>query len=446
MARQRLLFSCVGTTDPVRGQRDGGMMHIARRYKPDKIRLFLSAEMEKNIPLYEQAFAFMGERWGYAPEVRMVKSGIEDPSDLDALDQAMRAAFEAFVKDCPDAEILVNLSSGTPQMEIILSQLALSKEVIGIQVKSPEKKAGTAERTNSQRYNPEEELQCNQDEFPGAPNRCVVPELFPIHRERMWQEVRRLLERRDYAAVLERENTGLSPELLDIVRHLRARELLQDEEARAIAAKWPEEIRQKVNPYPCKTETDLPEYWRVADYWLIMKNMLRTGRYSDFLFRLSVLALYLAEAELKAQFAKAGLSYDAVTRSMPEYEEERGLSMNALKAADAALYERFCATMKSEPRDDRSVFLYTRLLRCMETPEDLKKFFKLCDKLTWKRNNIAHRMYVITESKFIKAVKKTPQELEQDIERVIAAVYPQCDEDAFALHERALSYIESRRR
>ena len=92
MARQKILFSCVGTTDPVRGQRDGGMMHIARRYRPGKICLFLSAEMEKNIPLYERAFAFMRERWDYSPEISMIKSGIQDPSNLDQLDR--ERAFE----------------------------------------------------------------------------------------------------------------------------------------------------------------------------------------------------------------------------------------------------------------------------------------------------------------------------------------------------------------
>ena len=451
MARQKILFSCVGTTDPVRGQRDGGMMHIARRYRPGKICLFLSAEMEKNIPLYERAFAFMRERWNYSPEVSMTKSGIQDPSDLDQLDGTMEAAFEAFANACPNAEILINLSSGTPQMEIILSQLAMSTRyrVIGIQVKNPERRAGTTERVNSPRYSPEEELERNQDELPNAPNRCVTPGLFPIKRERTWQEVRRLLERRDYAAVLERDNNGLSSELLNIVKHLHARELLQDEQARKIAAEWPPEIQQAVNPYPCKAGTEQDDYWRVIDYWLMMKNMLWTARYSEFLFRLNVLALYLAEAELKALFAQSGLSYDALTYVRADYEGERVLSMNALSQQDAALYERFrktvLADVGSEPRDDRSVFLYTRLLRCMDAPKRMKSFLNLCDGLTKKRNHIAHRIYAITEAEFVKAVGK-PEKIQKDVETAITTVYPQCDKDAFALHQRALLYIERHRR
>lgn len=38
---KKILISAVGTTDPVRGYRDGPMLHIMRNYKPDKVLLFL---------------------------------------------------------------------------------------------------------------------------------------------------------------------------------------------------------------------------------------------------------------------------------------------------------------------------------------------------------------------------------------------------------------------
>ena len=451
--KTNVLFTCVGTTDPVRGLHDGGMMHIARHYRPDKIHLFLSAEMEKNIALYENAFAFMREKWNYSPQITMTKSGIQDPSDLDLLDSQIKTDFESFAHDSPGSQILINLSSGTPQMEIILSQLALSTRwtVKGIQVKTPERKAGTAERVNSPRYKPEEELFNNQDELPGAPNRCKEPQLFPIVRERTWQEIHKLLQRRDYAAVLERKNNTLSPELLNIIRHLQARELLQDQQAREIAGQWSEEIRQSINPYPCKTEEEQPDYWRVIDYWLMMKNMLHTGRYSDFLFRLSILALELEEAELKTLFAQNGLSYDELTYARSDYEGDRVLCMEALREHAGFIYEKLCATVTDRngnpvpPRDDRSVYLFTRLLKCMQTPKRLMKFFNLCDNLSAKRNDVAHRMYAVSKTEFEKAVGRTTGTMEKEIEAVIAMVWPQCDREIFTLHERALACIEQKR-
>lgn len=40
----RLLFTCMGTSDPVRGYHDGPMLHIIRHYRPELICVFLSGE------------------------------------------------------------------------------------------------------------------------------------------------------------------------------------------------------------------------------------------------------------------------------------------------------------------------------------------------------------------------------------------------------------------
>ena len=41
-----VLFSPVGGTDPISNDRDGSMLHIARRYHPDHIMLFLSVRRD----------------------------------------------------------------------------------------------------------------------------------------------------------------------------------------------------------------------------------------------------------------------------------------------------------------------------------------------------------------------------------------------------------------
>ena len=43
----KVLFSPVGTTDPIRKHRDGSMLHICRYYQPDKVYLYLSKEMQE---------------------------------------------------------------------------------------------------------------------------------------------------------------------------------------------------------------------------------------------------------------------------------------------------------------------------------------------------------------------------------------------------------------
>ena len=40
--KERVLLTFAGNTDPTRGQRDGGIIHICRYYKPKKIYLILT--------------------------------------------------------------------------------------------------------------------------------------------------------------------------------------------------------------------------------------------------------------------------------------------------------------------------------------------------------------------------------------------------------------------
>ena len=40
-----ILFSPVGTTDPITDNHDGAVLHICRKYKPKKVYLYLSKEM-----------------------------------------------------------------------------------------------------------------------------------------------------------------------------------------------------------------------------------------------------------------------------------------------------------------------------------------------------------------------------------------------------------------
>ncbi len=63
---QSAFFSPVGTSDPVREMRDGSMLHIMRHYRPEKVYIFLSKEMEdfeKADHRLEKTFCFVNEKW-----------------------------------------------------------------------------------------------------------------------------------------------------------------------------------------------------------------------------------------------------------------------------------------------------------------------------------------------------------------------------------------------
>ena len=128
--------------------------------------------------------------------------------------------------------MLLNLSSGTPQMKIALAFLAadLRRSMRGIQVKNFERASGTTERTNAPDYSVADELECNEDEAPDAPNRCSEPELMHMQRQRAKEQLLTLLDVRDYSAIYTMKN--LPNQLKALIGHLDARDKMQSEAAR----------------------------------------------------------------------------------------------------------------------------------------------------------------------------------------------------------------------
>ena len=55
--KERVLLTFAGNTDPTRGNYDGPMLHICRYYRPKKIYLVLTSEMQKRNEnkIYEKA-------------------------------------------------------------------------------------------------------------------------------------------------------------------------------------------------------------------------------------------------------------------------------------------------------------------------------------------------------------------------------------------------------
>ena len=201
--RETILFSCLGSTDPVRGERDGAMLHIARHYKPERILWYMTKEMrliaEKD-NRYVLSIEYLKKQCpGNAPEILPpCCDELEDASDFDAFYDVFEEQLRSLSRKYPDAEILVNLSSGTPQMKTTLALLSstLQFPIRAIQVKNFENRSGTTERTNAKTCDLEYELELNEDAEPGAPNRCSEPKLMLVQRDKQRAQIASLLRRR----------------------------------------------------------------------------------------------------------------------------------------------------------------------------------------------------------------------------------------------------------
>ncbi len=174
----KVLFSAIGSTDPISNCADGGVLHICRVYRPDKVYLYLSKEMcqyHDKDDRYRRAVHLLGKELGHTFEVEAIRDeSMERVQVFDAfINSFERLVGEIQRKDQPE-EFLLNVSSGTPAMKCSLQIISmLWKNVQAIQVSTPAKSSNKMHE-NKDTYQLEEQWECNLDREEGFENRCSV--------------------------------------------------------------------------------------------------------------------------------------------------------------------------------------------------------------------------------------------------------------------------------
>lgn len=139
----KVLFSPLGHTDPVSGEYEGSFLHILRLCRPRKAYIYLSrdiAERDKKDNRYELFAKRLCEKEGFECEIIKEKEkGSVRANDFEAFYQPFEEIVEKMAAENEGSEILVNVSSGTPQMKNACNLLcAVSKhKLVPVQVDSP---------------------------------------------------------------------------------------------------------------------------------------------------------------------------------------------------------------------------------------------------------------------------------------------------------------------
>lgn len=118
----KILISAVGTTDPISNNHDAALLHIARNYRPDKIVLVYSREMMVKQDLINKVLLSIE---GYNPIIEIDSTILNNDEVFlfDKMYEVMGQIVQKYTND--DNEIILNLSSGTPQ--IISALFALNR-------------------------------------------------------------------------------------------------------------------------------------------------------------------------------------------------------------------------------------------------------------------------------------------------------------------------------
>lgn len=446
-----VLFSCIGTTDPVRDLRDGSMLHILRHYRPEAVALFFSLEMEElsqKDQRFVRCFDYLREHWDYRPEVLHYSSD-RDPADFDAVGEEILSRLDALSAKYPGQELLLNLSSGTPQMKMILAQAAVSTRfrARGIQVLIPGKAAGTSSRTNDKDYDIDLQLALNDDENAESENRCIEPKLLVTQRQQQKERIGALLDRRDYAA-LQNLKDILPGYLTSLVQHLDERNHLRGAEAQNTARQAKRDNPELPGLYPAFGRgRRLMDAVEMTDYYLMLRNLQRVGDTTGFVLRLNPFVISLQECLIDGMMPQ-GCSFRDVLAGRSVFRN--CLDPMAFQQSMPGLFSQVSACAQNRgigQLESRSVSMVicNAFLDALNAPQETLDFFDRMERLNAEqRNDSAHRLSETLESDIRRSSGMDSAQIVNKLSVLLAHVYPEWNQTWARIYETCNEYILSK--
>ena len=295
---KRILFSPIGSTDPVKGGRDGAMLHICRHCQIDEVYLYLSQAMLKHQDedqRYTRAIDHLAKLQNRNISYHTIqRPELKDPHLFNYFYEDYYQEIVKIQENLePDDELFLNISSGTPAMKSALLCIATIKALPCklMQVSDP--------APHQQRLKPETEitdevLDNNLDDLEGEKVRVEeisCPELAYYNEE---NSIIKLVKAYSYKAALELAKTLPERKTQHYLPYLElavARESLNLKEAISL------ENKLKTDTFPIK-QGDLI---KVFEYALNAELKLKRGELYDYLRSLTPLIADLLERILKEQ-------------------------------------------------------------------------------------------------------------------------------------------------
>lgn len=415
----RILFSPLGDTDPVRGCYDGAMLHIVRHYQPERIVLFYThdmAEKERHDHRYTRAV----QRLAPECQIEEVFTEIRDAHLYESFSRILPQEVLRIREISPESTLLLNLSSGTPQMKTVLAMLASDMEhCIGVQVAAPARHSNRANEATQDAEDIDALLENNFDNEEGAENRCEEPPLSAFHYYAERSRILSLIDSYEYAAAgkIARRSALVPSEASLLLSHAERRSMLLTEEAKAVLREYE---GKKLFPFTGKTE-------ELVEYFLMMQIDQETGRLSNLMLRM-IPFLY----EFLREYTAKNLTIPIRSLCEPR-NGGRWLVRERLAAQEkellAALDREFpygyrdqplsfyllslCCTYAGGAQHVRDAKLHTAVMAELESIADIRQL----------RNEAAHEIVNVTEDRFQQKVGMGSQEAVSCFCRMLALVY-----------------------
>lgn len=436
-----VLFSPVGMTDPIKGHKDGPLLHIVRYYRPKKVVLFLTGEImerhkkdnrycrtiravcpyltDEDIQIIESPKDGKNKQGGKNGKGK--KEEDEKVNKFELFDNCFRGELEKLHRDYPEHEILANVSSGTPQMEASLYVLAetLPFDIQLVQVHSPNP------ADHPDHFGPvEEELAALRETGPGdARNRTEALHTDNIQAAALEKALHEQLNSYDYSAAYKLIGSALEKYSLftstasELCRAANQRLTLRTKDAYRTA----DRAKGKVTfSFSANKEME-PLY----EYLLMLDVLLKREAYGDYARAVSPAITAIME---KVAFSWLGKKKEALCKK--DSKNIYRWSTALLLQNEPALLDYFKKLNKESPDffEMKEVIVNSASLlnvlhyckeagKCRANDEDLKDFDDLRNFEENVRNLAAHTITAIDKALIEEISKVAPEDVREILHR-----------------------------
>lgn len=428
------MISYVGDSDPYRHDSEGSLMHIIHEYRPLNGIIIFSHEMhqrEEEKHAIENFMTFYYKK--LYPEKTLKIRKIHSSDELSLNDSEEHCLIQFLFTDLDTAQdfdvvnrlsvnvimklselnysgkLLLNVSSGTPQMKQSFSILGVYYyshfEIHLIQVDTPVRR--------SNRNSPHEDydlgiedLIFEQEESEGE-NRCSEQDFLYLHRIFTCDKLISYIKRYDYigAEKLLKENAYVknivNKETGGLIKHWSLRSEHKIKEADECSLPIP--VLNRLNPIDQPYYSDIRKLY---EYFLILQMNFKKRSLNAYLIQMSPYLTNLLSFYLSSAFPSA---YDAI--SMRDSTRGRKLIRSKIERYDRRLIER----LRFNYEGDKDITLNNLLIvfqffleRNLPSADDAKnlavfnKMLELRDVERKLRNSIAHQLFMVDDEQLRK--------------------------------------------
>ncbi|TES39652.1 type III-A CRISPR-associated protein Csm6 [Staphylococcus epidermidis] len=237
----KILFSPIGNSDPWRNDRDGAMLHIVRHYNLDKVVLYFTRtiwegnENRKGHKIYE--WEKIIQTVSPNTEVEIIIENVDNAQDYDVFKEKFHKYLKIIEDSYEDCEIILNVTSGTPQMEstLCLEYIVYPENKKCVQVSTPTKDSNAGIEYSNPKDKVEEFEIVNEVEKKSE-KRCKEINILSFREAMIRSQILGLIDNYDYEGALNlvsnqksfRNGKFLRKKLLSLTKQIKTHEVFPE--------------------------------------------------------------------------------------------------------------------------------------------------------------------------------------------------------------------------